>query len=163
MDHIDEPTHPNVPSPSFPKNSNSRILEQPWNRGRPSLPFSRGTLADGDPADRAIVAILYLMDSGSASLYDRRSYPGEVEWMRKSERRGCETERKFMIPKRSVQYLQWQSWRISNVLEQYMSQTYGETDVFRISRYSRPVFTIRRRPCRLAPVLGFFDAWLRGK
>jgi hypothetical protein len=40
--------HPNVPSPSFPKNSNSRIFEQPRNRVCPWLSRSNGTLEDGD-------------------------------------------------------------------------------------------------------------------
>ena len=46
--------HPNVPSPSFPKNSNSRIFEQPRNRVCPWLSRSNGTLEDGDEIGNTI-------------------------------------------------------------------------------------------------------------
>lgn len=37
-------THPKVPSPSLPKNSNSRMLVHPWNRLLPLLSLSRDTM-----------------------------------------------------------------------------------------------------------------------
>lgn len=52
-----EPTNPNVPSPSFPKNSKSRMFEHPWKRGWPSSYRSRdGRCDDGDDSE-AIFAL----------------------------------------------------------------------------------------------------------
>lgn len=52
-------THPKVPSPSFPKNSKSRMFEQPWNLVWPLLSLSKEVLR-GNETDRAISSEVWM-------------------------------------------------------------------------------------------------------